>query len=82
MALLSMHRRLPIGSSVVLKGRGVGQPRPNFLLLFTRGVEVACPETQAMGSALLPLHCTNWQCPEGLLPRNAGEEPEIELALV
>ncbi len=81
MAFLSMHRCLPIGSSAVLKGRGVEQPRPNFLLLFTCGVEVACPETQAMGSALLPLHCTNWQRPEDTLLGHVGEEPEVEVAL-
>ncbi len=83
MAFLSMHRRLPIGSSAVLKGRGLEQPRPNFLLLFTRGVEVACPETQAMVSVRFsPYTVRTGNALKERFWATMGEKPEVELALV
>ena len=63
------------------EGRGVEQPRPSFLLLFTRGVEVACPKTQAMGSALLPYTVRTGNALKVRFWATVGEEPEVEVAL-
>ncbi len=47
MAFLSMHRRLPIGSSAALKGRGVEQTRPCFLRGVPELVWQRAPEDRA-----------------------------------